>query len=65
MDTYVKTSISEQSYEVQITEKKILGNGYEPKVALENKVYPQMYYKHQLRSVIMDETPAKIKAQGL
>jgi hypothetical protein len=40
MDTYVKTSISEQSYEVQITEKKILGNGYEPKVALENKVYP-------------------------
>jgi hypothetical protein len=24
-----------------------------------------MYYKHQPRSVVMDEIPAKIKAQGL
>jgi len=28
-------------------------------------VYLKTYYKHQLGSVIVDETPTKIKAQGL
>jgi hypothetical protein len=37
----------------------------EPKVALEDKVYPKMYYKHQPGNVAMDETPTKIKAHGL
>jgi len=65
MDTYVKTSISEQGYEVQSIEKKIPSNRYEPEVALKDKVYPKMYHKHQPRSVVMDETLAKIKEQGL
>jgi signal recognition particle subunit SEC65 len=43
----------------------MLGNRYEPKVALEDKVYPKTYYKHQLGSVIVDEILAKIKTQGL
>ncbi len=38
MDTDLKTSISEQGSEVQSTKTKILGNRYELKVALENKV---------------------------
>ncbi len=41
MDTYVKISILELGYGVQTIEKKILGNIYEPKVALEDKVYPK------------------------
>jgi len=28
-------------------------------------VYPEMYYKHQPKSVVMDETLANIKAHGL
>jgi hypothetical protein len=32
---------------------------------LEDKVYPKTYYKHQPRSVALDETPSKIKAQEL
>jgi hypothetical protein len=32
---------------------------------LEFKVYPETYYKHQLRSVIVDETLTNIKAHGL
>jgi hypothetical protein len=32
--------------------KKIHGNRYEPQVALKDKVYPKMYYKHQLGSVV-------------
>jgi hypothetical protein len=31
---------------------------------LEDKVYLETYYKHQLRSVVMDEIPTKIK-QGV
>jgi hypothetical protein len=46
MDTNVKMNISEQGSEVQGTKKKILGNKYEPKVALEDKVYVEMYNKH-------------------
>jgi hypothetical protein len=65
MDTYVKTSILEQGFEMYNIEKKIPGNRYEPEVALEDKVYLKTYYRHQPRSVVMDETPTKIKAQGL
>jgi hypothetical protein len=32
------------------------------KVTLENKVYPETYYRHQLGSVIVDESPTNIKA---
>ncbi len=62
MDTDVKTIISEQEVEVQSTKKKVDGNRYEPRVALEDKVYSKTYYNHQPRSVIVDETPTKIKA---
>ncbi len=65
MDTSVKTSILEQGFEAQSIEKKILANKYEPKIVLEDKVYPETYYKHQPGSVVVHETPAKIKAQGL
>ncbi len=65
MDIAVKTSISKQGSEVQRTNKKILGNRYEPKIALEDKVYLKMYYRHQLGSVVMDETLVNIKTQGL
>jgi hypothetical protein len=61
----VKTSISKHLSEVQSIEKKILGNKYEWEVALEDKVCLETYYKHQPGSVIMDETLANIKAQGL
>ncbi len=47
------------------SKKKVFGNRYEPKVVLENKVYSKTYYKHQLTSVAMHETLAKIKAQEL
>ncbi len=50
---------------VQIIELKTIGNIYEPKIVLEDKVYLKMYYNHQLRSVVVDETPTKIKAQKL
>ncbi len=56
MDINVKTSISKYRFEVQSTYKKILGNKYEPKVALDDKVYPKTYYRHQLGSVVVDET---------
>ncbi len=65
MDIDMKTSISEQRFGVQSTKKKILGNRYGPKVALKDKVYPKTYYRHQLRSVTVDETPTKIKAREL
>ncbi len=65
IDTDVKTIISKQGFEVQSIKKKIHGYKYELEVALEDKVYLNMYYKHQPRSVVMDEIPAKIKAQGL
>ncbi len=47
MDIDVNTSISKQGYEVQSIEKKIHGNKYELKVALEDMVYLKMYYIHQ------------------
>jgi hypothetical protein len=62
IDIDVKTSILEQGFEVQSIEKKILGNIYEPKVALEYKVYKETYYRYQLGSVVVDETLANIKA---
>jgi hypothetical protein len=65
MDIDVKTSISKQGSEVQSIKKKIPGNKYELEITLEDKVYPKMYYRHQLKSVVMDEAPTNIKAQGL
>ncbi len=65
MDTNVKTTILEQEFEVHNTNKKIVGNKYELKVALKDKVYLKMYYNHQPRSVVVDETLAKIKAKEL
>ncbi len=65
MDINVKTSISKQGSKVWSTNKKILGNIYEPKVVLEDKVYLEMYYRHQPGNVVVDETLANIKAQGL
>jgi len=65
MDIDVKTSIFKQGSGVHNTKKKILGNKYEPKVALEDKVYLKTYYRHQPGSVIVDETQTKIKAHEL
>ncbi len=65
MDIDMNTSILEQGFGVHSTKKKLFGNRYEPKVVLEDKVYPRTYYKHQLGNVAMHETPAKIKAQEL
>ncbi len=50
---------------IQSTKKKIVGNRYEPKVALEDKVYSKTYYTHQLGIVAVDETLEKIKAHEL
>jgi hypothetical protein len=65
MEIDVKTNISKHGYEVQSIEKKIPGNIYEPEMALEDKVYPKTYYRHQLGNVIVDETPTNIKAHEL
>ncbi len=43
MDIDVKTSISKQGSKVESTMKRILHNRYEPKVALEDKVYLVSY----------------------
>ncbi len=59
MDTNVKTNILKQEVGVQNTKKKIIGNKYEPKVPLEDKVYPETCYNHQLGSVVVDQTLAK------
>jgi len=61
MDTDVKSSIFEQGFEVQNIQK-IPNNRYEPEIALEDMVYPETYYRHQPGNVIIDETPANIKA---
>ncbi len=62
MDINVKTSISKQGFEVQNTKNiYISSNRYEPKVALEDKVYPKTYYIHQPKSVIVGETLKKPK----
>jgi hypothetical protein len=47
MDTNVYTSILKQKFGVQNIEKKIVGNRYEPKVALKDKLYLETYYSHQ------------------
>jgi hypothetical protein len=65
IDIDVKTSISKQGFEIHCTKKKIPDNRYEPEVASEDKVYPKMYYKHQPWNVVVDETPRKIRANGL
>ncbi len=65
MATNVKTSISEQEFGVQSIEKKIVANRYEPEIAPEDKVYLETYYSHQLKNVVVDETPTKIKTQEL
>jgi hypothetical protein len=65
MDTNVKTSISKHEFGVHSTKKKIATNIYEPKVALEDKVYQKTYYSHQLGSVVVDEILTKIKTQEL
>ncbi len=54
---------SKHEFGVKSTKTKIVGKRYEVKIALEDKVYLKMYYIHQPRSVVVDETPAKIKAQ--
>ncbi len=56
MDTNVKTSILKQGSRIHSTEKKILGNKYEPEITLEDEVYLKTYYRHQPRNVVMDET---------
>jgi hypothetical protein len=61
MDIDVKTSISKHGSKVPNIEKKILGNRYELDVARKDKVYLETYYNLQPRSVIVDETPTKIK----
>ncbi len=46
MDISVKTSNSKLKSRVQIIEQKTTSNKYEPKIALEDKVYLEMYYNH-------------------
>ncbi len=65
MDTYVKTGILKHGSKIQSTENKIVGNIYELEVALKDKVYLETYYKHQLWTLVVDETLSKIKAQEL
>ncbi len=65
MDTNVKTSNLELKSRVQITTHRTIGNKNEPKVALEDKVYPKTYYNHQPWNVAVEKTPAKIKAHKL
>jgi len=65
MDIDVKNNISEQGFGIQSKEKKIPNNKYEPEVVLEDKVYLDTYYSHQLGNVLMDETLAKIKSIGI
>jgi hypothetical protein len=61
MDKDAKTSISTKGSKVQNIEKKIPSNKYQPKIVLEDKVYPDTYYRHKPGNVIMDETLANIK----
>jgi hypothetical protein len=65
MDIDVKTSISKHGFEVHSIKKEIPSNRYEVEIVLENKVYLETHYIHQPRSVVVDEAPTKIKAQGL
>jgi hypothetical protein len=65
MDTSVKISNSKLKSKEHSIEKKITCNRYEPKVALEDKMYPKIYYNHQLGSVAVEENFTKIKTQEL
>jgi hypothetical protein len=65
MDTNVKISISEHGFEVHNTKNKIPNKKYEPEVVVEDKVYLDTYYKHQPKSLVVNETPTKIKTHGL
>jgi hypothetical protein len=47
MDNNVKTSNSKLNSRVKNIEKKTTINRYEPKLALEDKVYLETYYNHQ------------------
>ncbi len=58
-------STLEWGSKIQSIERKIPGNRYELEVALEDNMYPEMYYKDQLRNVVVDETLANIKVKGL
>ncbi len=53
MDIDVNITISKQKFEVQNTKKKIINNIYESEVALEDKVYLERYYSHQLKNVVV------------
>ncbi len=46
MDTSAKTIDSKLKLGVQIIEQKIIGNKYEPEVALKDKMYLETYYNH-------------------
>jgi hypothetical protein len=61
----VKTTNSKYDFEVHSTKTKIIGNRYELEIAMENKIYLEMNYNHQLGNVEMDQTLAKNKAQKL
>ncbi len=65
MDASVNISNSELKFKIQITQQKTIGNRYELKIALKDKVHPEMYYSYQPRNVVVDEIPTKIKAQEL
>jgi hypothetical protein len=65
MDTSGKNSILELNYGVHNIKKKITRYRYELEVALDDKVYLEMYYNHQPWSVAVDETPSKIKTHEL
>ncbi len=65
MDTNVKINNSKLKSREHNIEKKITSNKYESKVALNDKVYPKMYYNHQPRNVVGEENVTKIKAQKL
>ncbi len=65
MDISVKIKNSELKLGLQIIEQRKIGNKYELKVTLKDKVYHETYYNHQLQNVAMDKTLKKRKAQGL
>ncbi len=65
MDTNVKNNILKYEYEVQSTKEKISCNKYEPKITLEDKVYPKSITNINQGNVAVDETSPKIKTHGL
>jgi hypothetical protein len=65
MDGSVKISNSKLKLKLHIIKQNIIGNKYQPKAILKDKVYLEMYYSHQQGSIVADETLAKIKAHEL